>query len=241
MAATLILYADGSCSGNPGPGAWAVLLIDPNNQKCLERVGTKDATTNNEMELQALIEGLKMVGADDSLEVRLDSQYVIKGATLWRKGWKAKGWVKADGEPVKNLDYWKELDAILNSRFKKPTFTYVAGHSGEPGNDRVDRLAQSAAKTQGSNPETVPFSGALADHPTLGEKRAKRTRAPEPEEETEERITYPCYLSFIDGALSRHSTWPECEAQVKGRSGAKYKKVTSLKEELEVRAQWGNH
>jgi ribonuclease HI len=136
--ATIEIYADGACRGNPGPGGWGVLLISGEHEK--ELYGGERHTTNNRMELMAVIsalEALKKKGT--SARVYTDSQYVIKGIEEWVGGWKARGWRTADKKPVKNQDLWERLDALAAQHSLE--WHWVRGHSGVPGNERVDALA----------------------------------------------------------------------------------------------------
>jgi ribonuclease HI len=132
-------YADGSCSGNPGPGGWGYVLEDDNNRLIKEGYDSARVTTNNQMELTAALELLKQIPEGAVIEVFTDSKYVIDGLTSWMKGWKAKGWKTAKGDPVKNKELWVALDAVNTKR--KAKFTWVRGHNGNPGNERADALA----------------------------------------------------------------------------------------------------
>jgi ribonuclease HI len=144
LSSTVEIYADGACRGNPGPGGWGVLLIHKDREK--ELSGAEPMTTNNRMELTAAIralEALKKPGT--SARVYTDSQYVIKGIEEWVGGWKARGWKTADKKPVKNQDLWERLDALAAQHSLE--WHWVKGHSGVPGNERVDALANRAIDT----------------------------------------------------------------------------------------------
>lgn len=139
------LYTDGACSGNPGPGGWAYILRHPESGKELENSGGEAESTNNRMELTAVVRGLETLKRPSSVELFTDSVYVGKGISEWMPKWKANGWRRKDGKrwaPIKNEDLWKELDALLVEH--EVTYTRVAGHSGHPENDRVDELAVAA-------------------------------------------------------------------------------------------------
>jgi ribonuclease HI len=141
----VILYTDGACSGNPGPGGWAFLLNHPASGKELTKSGGEPETTNNRMELTALIQGLAVLRKRSRVEVFTDSVYVGKGISEWLPKWKSCGWNRKDGKklvPIKNADLWKQLDALLSKHVVQ--YTRVAGHSGHPENDLVDRLAVEA-------------------------------------------------------------------------------------------------
>ena len=139
------LYSDGACSGNPGPGGWAFLLLHPATGKSLERSGGERETTNNRMELQAVIEGLLTLKRRSRVELFTDSVYVGKGMSEYMPKWKANGWRRKEGTkfmPLKNEDLWRRLDELLSRHTVK--YTRVAGHSGHLENDRVDGLAVAA-------------------------------------------------------------------------------------------------
>lgn len=133
----VFLYTDGACSGNPGPGGWACLLKYNNAQK--EISGGAKITTNNQMELTAVIEGLSLLKKPCEVELFTDSKYVLEGATKWLSGWIQKGWKKADKKPVLNRELWEKLIPL----FDKHTITWhwVKGHAGHPENERVDTMA----------------------------------------------------------------------------------------------------
>jgi ribonuclease HI len=141
----VILYTDGACSGNPGPGGWAAILVHPRTGVRKKLSGGHRATTNNRMELTGAIEGLKAIKpAEPRLRVRLvsDSEYVLRGLTEWIKKWIANDWRrgrKADSSPVKNAELWRELHE-LTGRFDM-CYEHVRGHSGHPENEECDRLA----------------------------------------------------------------------------------------------------
>lgn len=139
------LFTDGGCSGNPGPGGWGFILRHLPSGKEIEQSGSMPNTTNNQMELEAVIQGLSTLKRKCSVEVFTDSVYVGKGITEWMVKWKANGWKRRDGKKlidVKNVEFWKRLDKQLQRHHVK--YTRVAGHSGHPENDRVDGLAVAA-------------------------------------------------------------------------------------------------
>ena len=143
----VILYTDGACSGNPGPGGWAAILKHPGSGKEKRLSGGDRSTTNNRMELQAAIEGFKAIKADRRQRVRLvsDSQYVIFGLRDWMPGWIANGWrrgKKSGAPPVKNVELWQELHALVQQH--DVTYEHVRGHAGHPENEECDRMAVEA-------------------------------------------------------------------------------------------------
>ena len=142
----VILYTDGACKGNPGPGGWAFVLQHPQSGKELERFGSESDTTNNRMELLAVIEGLKTLKISSKVELVSDSKYVLQGLEDWMPKWKRSGWRRKEGKqfkPVKNVELWQELDGLV--ALHELTFRYVPGHSGHHFNERCDKLAGLAA------------------------------------------------------------------------------------------------
>ena len=135
---TLInIYADGGCRGNPGPGGWGVLMQSGENSK--ELWGGEANTTNNRMELTAVIRALEALKRPTAAHIHTDSQYVQKGISLWIHNWKRNGWRTADKKPVKNAELWQRLDELSQTHDLK--WLWVKGHAGHPGNERADALA----------------------------------------------------------------------------------------------------
>lgn len=133
------IYTDGACKGNPGPGGWGVLLKAGDTEK--ELFGGEAATTNNRMELMAVIQALSALKRPCEVTLFLDSQYVLKGITEWLPGWKAKGWRTAGKQPVKNVELWQQLDTLVQQGGHRIDWRWVRGHNGDPGNERADALA----------------------------------------------------------------------------------------------------
>lgn len=131
------IYTDGACKGNPGVGGWGALLIAGKHEK--ELFGGEKETTNNRMELMAVIQALGALKRPCQIDLHTDSQYVLKGITEWLDGWKAKGWKTASKAPVKNVDLWQELDAAC--KLHQIQWIWVKGHAGDAGNERADALA----------------------------------------------------------------------------------------------------
>lgn len=141
------LFTDGACSGNPGPGGWGLILRHPASGKEREASGGAAETTNNQMEMQAVIEGLQMLKAPSRVEVVTDSAYVANGCQSWMPGWKKNGWRRKEGKqfkPVKNVELWQKLDELLGRH--EVTFTLVKGHAGHAENERCDQLAVAEAQ-----------------------------------------------------------------------------------------------
>jgi ribonuclease HI len=131
------IYSDGACKGNPGRGGWGALMSSGAHRK--ELFGGELETTNNRMELTAVIESLRALKKPSAVRIHTDSQYVKKGVQEWMVGWKARGWRTADKKPVKNLDLWQALEPLL--AIHEIEWRWVKGHSGNPGNERADELA----------------------------------------------------------------------------------------------------
>lgn len=139
MIKTVEIYTDGACSGNPGPGGWGVLMRYGHHEK--ELCGGEEETTNNRMEMMAVIEGLSALKKQTHVKLYTDSKYVMQGITQWLDGWKAKNWKTASKKPVKNKDLWQRIDSLVSEHSVE--FIWVKGHAGHPENERADALARS--------------------------------------------------------------------------------------------------
>ena len=137
---TVDIFTDGACSGNPGPGGWGAILRRDGHEK--EIYGGERATTNNRMELMAVIRGLEALKRPSTVVIHTDSRYVMDGITQWMKRWKQNGWKTADKKPVKNEDLWRELDRLCAGH--TISWRWVRGHSGHRENERADALARAA-------------------------------------------------------------------------------------------------
>ena len=131
------VYTDGACKGNPGPGGWGAWMRSGMHEK--EFWGGEPLTTNNRMELTAVIEALAALKRTSAVQIYTDSEYVRQGITTWIHGWKQRGWKTADKKPVKNIDLWQRLDALAS--LHRVDWRWVKGHAGDPGNERADALA----------------------------------------------------------------------------------------------------
>lgn len=136
------LFTDGACSGNPGPGGWAFVLRGPGLPSDIEVSGGEPETTNNRMELLAVIRGLEALPGPSAVRVVSDSEYVVKGLREWLDGWKSRGWRTAAKKPVKNEDLWRQLDALRATHRLSPE--WIRGHNEHPENTRCDALAVAA-------------------------------------------------------------------------------------------------
>jgi ribonuclease HI len=135
----VVIYTDGACKGNPGPGGWGVLLRSGTTEK--ELFGGERLTTNNRMELMAVIQALQALKRPCAVTLNVDSLYVLKGMTEWLSGWKAKGWRTSTKQPVKNVELWQALDDLVAHGGHRIEWRWVRGHNGDPGNERADELA----------------------------------------------------------------------------------------------------
>jgi ribonuclease HI len=139
----VVIYTDGACKGNPGPGGWGAWLKSGEHEK--ELWGGEKLTTNNRMELTAVIEALASLKKRCTVAIFTDSEYVRNGITVWIHGWKKRGWLTADKKPVKNVELWQRLETLTAGHEVK--WHWVKGHSGDPGNERADRLANRGVET----------------------------------------------------------------------------------------------
>ena len=142
MTPKVVIYTDGACRGNPGPGGWGAILISGQHER--EFCGGDLATTNNRMELMAAIQALEALKKPCKVELHTDSQYVMKGITEWVRGWKARGWKTAAKDPVKNEDLWRRLDEARQRH--DVDWRWVKGHAGHELNERADELARRGMK-----------------------------------------------------------------------------------------------
>ncbi len=140
MTKTVEIYTDGACSGNPGPGGWGAILRWNGHEK--ELSGGEGETTNNRMEMMAVIKAFEALTKSSRVELYSDSKYVLQGISEWMEGWKAKGWKTAGKKPVKNKDLWQRLDELIGG--PEVTYHWIKGHDGHPENERADELATGA-------------------------------------------------------------------------------------------------
>ncbi|NNF60722.1 MAG: ribonuclease HI [Gammaproteobacteria bacterium] len=136
----VVIHTDGACRGNPGPGAWAAILSARGSEK--ELSGAEELTTNNRMEMMAAIRALEALKRPASVTIYTDSVYLLRGVTEWMHGWKRRGWKTSSRKPVKNRELWERLDELVGAHDIE--WVWVKGHSGDPGNERADELANVA-------------------------------------------------------------------------------------------------
>lgn len=239
MKQSVVLFTDGACKGNPGPGGWGCIALFPDGQ-VTEVGGKENGTTNNRMEMTAVVQGFELCHATEAgapVMVFTDSSYVIQGMSSWIFGWIRKGWKTSAGKDVLNQDLWKELHRL--SEGLKVSYHHVKGHAGIPGNERADKIASDFAEFgafsdlyRGNGEEYVVDlyqldPGRMVDSPAPS-KGARKSGA-----------GGHYYISFVDGHFKRHQTWPDCQQATNGRSGARFKKVRDQQEEQTVLKSWG--
>lgn len=230
-----ILFTDGACTGNPGPGGWGAILTAPDGH-VRELGGRADSTTNNRMELTGAIRGLAAVTDPPAmLVVYTDSTYVIRGITQWIWAWRRRGWKSAEGQDVSNRDLWEELSRqVARLKPAEIQWKYVRGHTGVPGNERCDEIAVGFA-----NGRWVDlFEGSLLKYGVAIHDLPEDQELP-PMRPNEKKAPAHSYLSFHGGRVRRHANWAECERAVKGQSGAKFKKAMNETDEREILRGWG--
>ncbi|MCU0660094.1 MAG: ribonuclease HI [Candidatus Pacebacteria bacterium] len=231
----VIIWTDGSSLGNPGPGGFGAVIVWREKNIVREIGGYARETTNNRMELTAVIEALiALEGVIGRVTIHTDSAYVLNGITLWVHGWQKNNWMTAQKKPVLNQDLWQRLLLLTHERNAKGILEWkkVKGHSGNLGNERADVIATSFADENqvelfhGTVDEYSAHIGGsvFAEHAGMPAKRQGKAYS---------------YLSLVDGVLAKHATWAECEARVKSLSGVKFKKALSEADEEAIIREWG--
>ena len=232
----IVIYTDGACSGNPGPGGWGSVIVTP-ELEVYELGGAEIPSTNNRMEISAALHALKSVSQIDApVHIYTDSTYLIRGITQWIWGWRKKGWKTAEGKDVVNKDLWEDLSRTIAARSAtaKIEWKWVRGHTGHFGNERCDQIAVAYSKKT----YVQLFRGSLKDYaePILDFPDSNGLPEIKPKEEKKPAFSY---LSVVDGLAVRHADWPSCERRTKGRSGAKFKKAMSSSDEATILESWG--
>lgn len=237
-----VIVGDGASSGNPGQGGYGTLLLVPSansaevfGAEVFELGGSQFPATNNQMELRSLLQGLIKIQEvlkgnfmflkGTQIKIIMDSKYVLDGFSKSLPTWKKNQWVTSQGQPLKNLELWQALDQykeVFESHGATFQYVLVKGHAGYELNERVDQIAATYAK----NGFIKLYQGLAKDYPI-----SVQTEGTPP-------VFEPVYLSLVDGAISKHKTWAECELHMKGKSGAKCKKVTNQLQEEEVIKAW---
>ena len=235
----IVVFCDGAAKGNPGPGGWGVVIATPDG-RVIEKGGAAAHTTNNKMELTAAIQALSTIATlDGAVAMYTDSTYVIQGLNEWIWGWKRRDWKTATGTDVMNRDLWQSLDALVNARGRSGVaWHYVRGHSGIPGNERVDEIADGLARGM----TIALYDGPLAGYALPIFDLPDDTSVPKRRDATaggrSSKAAAYSYLSLVDGTLMRHKTWADCERRVKGRAGARFKKAKDAADETAILRGW---
>ncbi len=235
----LMIFTDGASLGNPGPGGYGAVLVFPVLDEVVELGGNKPSTTNNEMELSAVIAAFShSITSSSHVHIHTDSSYVINGITKWVYGWEKNDWMTSQKEPVSHKELWQTLVSLVRERERATSVSWhhVPGHSGVNGNERADAIASAFAA--GDNPKL--FRGRLSmydqkdildtsyDEEEFAKRQATKDRA---------KLKAHSYLSMVDGVIDKHPTWAECERRVKGKK-AKFRKAVSAEEEKEIIEEW---
>ncbi|HPI39783.1 MAG TPA: ribonuclease HI [Pseudobdellovibrionaceae bacterium] len=243
-AKSISIFSDGACSGNPGPGGWgAIIYID--NKEVIELGSGDSRTTNNKMEMTALIEALKFIGPKNlsslGLTIFTDSKYLIHGMTQWIFQWKRNTWMTKAGEPVANQELWKVLDELIQHVNGKIHWQYVPGHSGFPGNERCDEIAVGFSKDTYVDLYIGPREEYSVDLDFDPEqlKVTMATKSDEKKKSSNKGKKAYSYLSLVNGVVQRHQTWDSCQARVNGVPNAKFKKSLSAEDENQILKSWG--
>ncbi len=235
-----IVFTDGAAKGNPGPGGWGVVIVTPDRQ-VTELGGGSPHTTNNKMELSGAIAALEhLAGQPGPVVIYTDSTYVIQGVTQWVWGWRKRDWKTSQGTDVLNRDLWERLSSLTAARARGDMdWRWVRGHVGTPGNERVDEIAVAFSLQEPAD----LYQGALDGYPLSVLELPEDTTLPKRSAATGSsargKTAAHSYVSVVDGVPMRHLTWGECEARVKGRSGARFKKAVSQADESRILSEWG--
>jgi ribonuclease HI len=235
-----IVFTDGSSRGNPGPGGWGCVIVEPKKTKAengadgamvVELGGGEKHTTNNRMELTAAIEGISRAQKGSSVSVHTDSSYLINGITKWVHGWKKNKWQTKGKEDVLNRDLWIKLDMSVAER--KVEWKYVGGHIGILGNERCDRIATAFA--DGHDPKLYAGPLQYYDLPDILDISHDQESFNKKKSSSKSRAKAHSYVSMVGGIVETHKSWAECERRVKGAKGAKYKKSFDADDEAEIK------
>jgi ribonuclease HI len=234
MTGKVLIFTDGAAKGNPGRGGYGAVISHGDTVK--ELGGFKELTTNNEMELKAVVEALKEIAPKKvAVEIYTDSKYVVEGAKGWVYGWAKNGWVTTTKSEVLNKELWQELLPLLGK--VKIEWHKVPGHVGIVGNERADTIASTFAEKGACS----LYIGSLAGyghniHDTSYDESKAQDRNDARQRQNQKAHSY---ISALDGVVKIHATWAECEARVKGRKGARFKKSLDAEEEAQIVKDFG--
>lgn len=228
------IFTDGAAKGNPGPGGYGAVVVLGDQ---VHEVGeAKALTTNNEMELRAVVAALSLVPDGVTTEIYTDSKYVVEGATGWVFGWMRNGWKTKSGGDVLHKEVWQKLHAEL--RRVNVEWHKVPGHVGIIGNERADTIASDL----GAGKPVDLFSGPRTDYEHNIEDVSYDEAKAEERSAARKRQSQKAYsyVSAVDGVVQTHATWAECEARVKGKKGVRFKKALSAAEEKALISEFGS-
>lgn len=235
MKSDIVIYTDGASRGNPGPGGWGAIVFA--GGYAMEIAGGVKRATNNQMELEAVLQVLSdnaTKGSKENIIVYSDSAYVVNGLNSWIYGWSKNGWITKQKSPVENKEIWMKLLELLKYYGNRLELKKISGHSGELYNERCDELAVDAALGKKQN----LFKGKIADYDkyleiigTTAKKQSASQRTKKKKSSSEKAFSY---VSMVGGKVHVDKSWLDCEKRVKGKKGAKYKKVFSKGEEIEL-------
>ena len=217
----ITIFTDGAARGNPGPGGWGAIVLT--DDTATELGGREDHTTNNRMELSAVISSLEHASSGEEITLYTDSAYVLNGSTRWVKGWAKNNWKTSTKDDVVNKDLWEKMIEVMSH--KVIDWKLIKGHSGTAGNERCDVIATSFA----DKAPVVLYNGSRERYGiNLDIKEASS------DSKSKSKSKAYSYVSMVDNEIQVHKTWEECKARVNGVSSAKYKKSTSPSDEEEV-------
>jgi len=238
MKQGITIFTDGSSRGNPGPGGWGAIVAT--DTKVVELGGGEKRTTNNRMELTAVIQAFlfvsKLTTNNSPLKTTLylDSSYVLNGATKWIHGWKKNNWRTKAKDPVLNQDLWEQLAEVLP--LVDVEWKLVKGHAGIAGNERCDVIATSFA--DGMKPKLYTGSFDAYDVDVSVSTNHKQLTTNNKKSKSKSSAKPYSYVSSVNGVVKTHATWAECEKRVKGVSGTRFKKSFSAEDEKAIIASW---
>ena len=238
------LFTDGACLQNPGPGGWGFVFLNP-QENVLERGGFSASTTNNKMEIQAVLEGILLLieklGGDGELRIYTDSKYLVQAITQWIFSWERNAWRTSEGKEVLNQELWQDLSLNLKilKRTRSVSFHHVPSHVGLVLNERADKIASICAEKQ----KTYTYEGAFKDYPhkealnNLEQKIEEARKIKGSLSKRKSKQAYS-YVSLVAGEIQTHKTWKECEKRVMGAKGARFKKSLSKEDEVAIIQSW---
>jgi len=234
MKQTITIFTDGASKGNPGRGGYGAVLSD--GQTVTELGGHSPRTTNNEMELKAVVEALKLANhVNTQLEIYTDSKYVVEGSKGWVFGWLKNGWKTKANSDVLNKELWQNLVPLLQKR--DIVWHKVPGHVGIAGNERADTIASTFAEKGTCELYTGPLNKYSIDIANTTYDQSKATARSDARKRSAQKAY--SYVSMVDGIIETHQTWSECEKRVKGKSGTRFKKSLDAKNEKEIVREFG--